>query len=233
MSSRRVIVQTPTMLSRVSEAFGIAAERISAILPAVYDFPESHACSGRLNPMRKVSVGLRLLYVGSRSNYKNVGILLNLMKRLRTLLPDLKLFLTWPPDHPACCVEGVVGLGYLGRGELREAYELATALIMPSLVETVGLPMLEAMNLGTPVLAADRPYAHDICEDAALFFDPFDSGDLANKLLYLLGDERLRRKLISSGHDVVRKRCLDRPYERILDILASFAFVRDQEKLVI
>jgi len=53
-----------------------------------------------------------------------------------------------------------VGIGQLKTGSLRRVYELATVLVQPSLTETVGLPMLEAMSVGTPVLAADRPYAH-------------------------------------------------------------------------
>jgi len=231
-SARRVIVQTPTMLKRVAEAFGMAEERITAILPAVSDFPELQILSDRLAPMRETRAGSRLLYVGNQSAYKNVGLLVGQMKRLRARLPNLKLFLTWPPDHPACREEGVIGLGYLNRDELRETYELATALVMPSLVETVGLPMLEAMNLGTPVLAADRPYAHDICEDAALFFDPLDPSDLANKVLGLLDDECLRRNLISMGRCVARKRSSERPYERMLDILASVVSVQVQKEFV-
>jgi glycosyltransferase involved in cell wall biosynthesis len=220
------------MLKRVAEAFGMAEERITAILPAVSDFPELQILSDRLAPMRETRAGSRLLYVGNQSAYKNVGLLVGQMKRLRARLPNLKLFLTWPPDHPACREEGVIGLGYLNRDELRETYELATALVMPSLVETVGLPMLEAMNLGTPVLAADRPYAHDICEDAALFFDPLDPSDLANKVLGLLDDECLRRNLISMGRCVARKRSSERPYERMLDILASVVSVQVQKEFV-
>jgi glycosyltransferase involved in cell wall biosynthesis len=181
--------------------------------------------------MRETQPTLRLLYVGNQSAYKNVTFVIGAMRELRAGLPSLKLFLTWPVDHPACRMEGVVGLGYLRGAELREAYELATVLVMPSLVETVGLPMLEAMSAGTPVVAADRPYAHDVCEDAAVFFDPLDVGDLTGKIFAVLGDERLRDKLVQSGQDVIRKRRSAKPYERMLDIVANAAAGRGQIEL--
>src|SRR3989442_11549023 len=73
------------------------------------------------------------------------------------------------PDHMGRVMQGVKQEGFLPTrptlfgygGSLREAYELATLVVLPSLAETVGLPMPEAMSVGTPVLAADRAYAHD------------------------------------------------------------------------
>ena len=225
-SSRRVIVQTPTMLRRVAETFRIPSARITVALPTVSDLPNPVTPSNRLATMRDTKVGLRLLYVGNESPYKNVSFLIGAMGRLRACLPDVTLFLTWPPEHLACRVEGVVGLGYLRGAELREAYELATALVMPSLVETVGLPMFEAMNVGTPVLAANRPYAHDVCEDTAIFFDPLDLEDFVGKVLRLLADECLRMDLSCRGHKLIEKRRSERPYERILDVVAEVASAR-------
>jgi glycosyltransferase involved in cell wall biosynthesis len=231
-ASRQVIVQTPTMRRRVAEAFCIPEERISVVLPAVGDLPEVTAPSGQLAAVRAAEAGRRLLYVGSASAYKNVDVVVSAMKRLRDLLPGLSLFLTWPPDHPVCRTGGVVGLGYLQGTALREAYELATVLIMPSLVETVGLPMLEAMNLGTPVLAADRPYAHDVGEDGAMFFDPLDASDLARKIMDILRDECLRGDLRTRGHDLIRRRRAERPYERVLDVVAGVASICSQTEVL-
>jgi glycosyltransferase involved in cell wall biosynthesis len=222
-SSWQVIVQTPTMLRRIAETFRIPPTRITVVLPVVNDLPKPVTLSDRLAVMRDAKAGLRLLYVGNQSSYKNVNFLVSAMSSLRVLLPDLRLFLTWPPDHPARRAEGVVGLGYLHGAELREAYELATALIMPSFVETVGLPMLEAMNVGTPVLAANRPYAHDVSEDAALFFDPVDVSDLTSKVSALLSDKCVRENLVRKGRDLLRRRQSERPYTRMLDIVAAAA----------
>jgi glycosyltransferase involved in cell wall biosynthesis len=104
---------------------------------------------------------------------------------------------------------------------LTEAYTLADLLIMPSLQETVGLPMLEAMNAGTPVLAADRPYAREICQDAASFFDPTDAGDLAFRIEALLADVSLRQALSRKGRDITLKRRTLEPYRKLLNVAAE------------
>jgi glycosyltransferase involved in cell wall biosynthesis len=223
-SSQHVIVQTPTMRKRVAEEFRLPPERISVILPAVSDLPPPIIPSERLATMRATNTGLRLLYVGNQSAYKNVELVVRAFGKLRTLLNGLKLFLTWPPDHPVCRSDGIVGLGYLQGAVLREAYELATVLVMPSLMETVGFPMLEAMSVGTPVIAADLPYAHDVCGEAAVFFDPLDTDDLAAKAADLLGSQQLQRDLISRGYNVIQRRRAERPYEDIIDILAAVAY---------
>ena len=69
---------------------------------------------------------------------------------------------------------------------------------------------------GTPVLAADRPYARDVCEDAALFFDPLDSDALARAAIELLQDAELRQKLVARGYELVARRRAARPYSRLV-----------------
>ena len=223
-ASQAIIVQTPTMQRLVAEAFAVPDSRISVVLPPSYDLPRPTSPSPQLHAMRGVAQGLRMLYVGNQSGYKNVRLIVESMRALRWRIPGLTLFLTWPEDDAFCRVEGVVGLGYLREGAiLREAYELATAVIMPSLAETVGFPMLEAMNAGTPVLAADRPYAHDICEDAAVFFNPFSAEDLISKVVRLMSDEGLRRGMILRGRDLMGRRNAGTSYERMLSIVATAA----------
>jgi glycosyltransferase involved in cell wall biosynthesis len=133
------------------------------------------------------------------------------------------LFVIGPPTHEFEHGPEVIYLGAVPDSALREAYELASVLVMPSLHETIGLPMPEAMSAGTPVVAADRPYAHDVCEDAALFFDPQSSSDLIEKLSMVLEDSRLRATLQERGSELVRKRSEDRPYERLMDATLAIA----------
>jgi glycosyltransferase involved in cell wall biosynthesis len=159
-----------------------------------------------------------VLYVGNQSGYKNVDTLLAAAESLSQRLPDLKVFLTWPVD---CRVQrrsrNAVCLGYLEGGALTEAYRLADLFVMPSLVETVGLPLLEAMNAGVPIVAADRPYAHEICDDAAVFFDPFDVKALETSIEALLGDNVMRAEFAKRGRALACQRRAMRPYGRMLD----------------
>jgi len=147
------------------------------------------------------------------------------MAVLRRRLPDASLFATVPQEHPIVRADGVHHLPHLPPSTLREAYTLATALVMPSLVETVGLPMLEAASVGTPVVAADRPYARDVCGDAALYFDPLDPESLARQLALILCDETLRLRLAESGHKRAAARSAARPYERLVDLVVEQALM--------
>src|SRR5262249_33836628 len=134
---------------------------------------------------------------------------------------DASLFMTLEPNHPMVQMPGVVGLGYLAPAALAEAYGLADALVMPSIVETVGLPMLEAMHLGTPVVAADRPYAHDICGDAATYFDPGSPDDLQLAVSAVLSDERRRRSMLEASARLIAQRSNHKPYGRMIELLLS------------
>ena len=202
-SSREVFVQTPTMRHWVSRDFGVPIERIRVFTPAPRELPTPAVPTPALDQMHAAGSDRRLLYVGSTSPHKNLDMVARAIGRLRQRVPGVTLFVTCSAEHAVCRHEGVVGVGYLEPAELREAYELATVLVMPSLVETTALPMSEAMSVGTPVLAADRPYARDMCDGAALLFDPLDEADLAEKAANLLSDEGLRAALVSAGLQVV------------------------------
>jgi glycosyltransferase involved in cell wall biosynthesis len=217
-----VFVQTPTMRSWIAEAFEISRDRMAVVIPSVREFPVSD--DPVFAPaMDTVPADRRLLYVGNTSNYKNVTCAIAGMKQVRQRLPNAVLFLTWPPDHPACGVDGIVGLGYLTGSDLVGAYRAASAFVLPSLVESGNVTMMEAMSAGIPVLAADRPYAHDLCEDAALFFDPRDSAAFARAAIEVLTDERLRSILSRRGIELVQRRRGNRPYRILLDHLCRLA----------
>jgi len=76
---------------------------------------------------------------------------------------------------------------------------------MPSLYEGFGLPVVEAMACGTPVLAANTSSLPEVAGDAAVLFDPFDVNGIAEALAKVLSDERLRAGLREKG--LVRARC--------------------------
>lgn len=222
-TSRSVIVQTESLRAVLARSVGIPAERIAVVPPDVTIFPNGSGRSPRVRAMRATPAGFRLLYVGSPSPYKNVKVLIEAMGPIRSRFPDTTLFLTWPSTNPRREVPGVVRLGYLRPDALREAYEEATLLLMPSLAESAGLPMLEGMALGIPILAADRPYAHDVCGDAAVFFDPLDPTDLADKALALLGEAPRRAELARKGKARMADIRRLQPYQRMVDLLVSAA----------
>lgn len=95
-------------------------------------------------------------------------------------------------------------LGYVTVDNLIYLYRHARALVFPSLFEGFGLPVVEAMAAGCPVLAANATSLPEVGGGAALYFDPRSPGDLAVKLTGLLNSEDLRSDLIRRGRERAR-----------------------------
>jgi glycosyltransferase involved in cell wall biosynthesis len=90
---------------------------------------------------------------------------------------------------------------HLSDDELSRLYREAAFVVCPSLAEGFGLPPLEAMAHGTAVIASDIPAHRELLGDAALFFPPEDGEALAQSLLRLAGNARLRERLVRSGRE--------------------------------
>jgi glycosyltransferase involved in cell wall biosynthesis len=91
---------------------------------------------------------------------------------------------------------------YLGRvtdAELASLYHHSSAFVFPSLIEGFGLPGLEAMSVGTPVIAAYATCLPEVYGNAALYFEPTNPTDLADKITLLLHDHKLHQELSSKG----------------------------------
>jgi GT2 family glycosyltransferase len=137
--------------------------------------------------------------VGTRIARKNVASLADAGERLR----DLGIELVSAGSGRGYMRPGETppmrALGYVEEEHLPGLYTGALALAMPSLYEGFGLPVLEAMASGVPVVAADRTALPETCGDAALLVDPSDSEALADALRVAATDEGLRAALASKG----------------------------------
>jgi glycosyltransferase involved in cell wall biosynthesis len=95
--------------------------------------------------------------------------------------------------------EHVTHLGYVTDGELRALYENALCFVYPSMYEGFGLPPVEAMTCGCPVIVAKAASLPEICGDAALYCDPMDPRDIARAIRLLAGNSSLRDELRAKG----------------------------------
>ena len=100
---------------------------------------------------------------------------------------------------------GLKRLGYISEPDLPGLYSGALAFVLPSLYEGLGLPCLEAMASGVPVIAADRGALPETCGDAALLVDPEDHEEIARALQRVLADEQLRARLTAAGLERARE----------------------------
>lgn len=107
--------------------------------------------------------------------------------------------------------------GWVAPAELRALYRSALALVFPSLDEGFGLPILEAMGCGLPVLTSDRGATAEVAGDAALLADPRDTGALCAAMARLAGDAPLRERLAAAG----RGRAAAWTWARTADLTAA------------
>lgn len=144
-----------------------------------------------------------VLVVGSSKGYKNIARVFNAM---RTPLPGgIRLVVAggagaasytakgWTPP------EGTLFTGFVSDGALRALYEGAAVFAFPSRTEGFGLPPVEAMHCGAPVVAARAGAMPEVCGDAALLIDPEDTGAWRTALTEVLEDRALAARLRSAG----------------------------------
>lgn len=117
-----------------------------------------------------------ILYIGNRKPHKNLELLFDSF--LSSTLPkDFDLAISGPPPRINQALsaggrrESIIGLGNIPEDDLPKIYRGATAFIMPSLYEGFGLPVIEAMACGTPVLSSNKTCLPEIGGDAAIYFD--------------------------------------------------------------
>ena len=97
--------------------------------------------------------------------------------------------------------EKIKWLGRVTDTELRQYYAGALCFIYPSFYEGFGIPPLEAMACGTPVIASAIPAIQEVCQDAALYINPYDAKDIADKINLLIHNVDLQNDLIKKGSE--------------------------------
>ncbi len=190
------------------------ADRVCAVHNGVSDrfMPPPEGPAPRRSPDDKTTTRT-CLYVGRADPYKNLDGLLRAFARVRDELPfPLELVIAGPkddryPEAPALArelgVDGqVVWTGYLSDSELIRRYQTADLLILPSRYEGFGLPVIEAMACGTPVLCSTAAALREIAGQAALFADPDDIPGLARGMREILTQSALADRL---SHDGLRQ----------------------------
>jgi glycosyltransferase involved in cell wall biosynthesis len=107
------------------------------------------------------------------------------------------------------------------RRALARIFQQADLLVMPSLYESFGLPMLEAMACGTPVLASKLPALREIGGDAPLYFDPHDSEGLAERIRTVLTQGTLASDMRQRGLTRAAQFTWHRCAQHILEVMAD------------
>lgn len=145
----------------------------------------------------------QIVYTGNLYPHKNIGVLISAVERLQIKLKVICARSVFEKRLPKS--EYVEYLGRLSDEEMVKVYKNSQAFVFPSLIEGFGLPGLEAMAVGLPVIAARASCLPEIYGNAVLYFDPYDVDDLVSKINSVLTDEKLKKELIKNGLTQVKK----------------------------
>lgn len=114
--------------------------------------------------------------------------------------------------------DDVAKLGYVSDEDLNKLFNLATICVQPSFYEGFGMPPIEAMTVGCPVICSKTQVLVEVCGDACLYFDPNSVVDLAEKINMFITDNDLRKEYIKKGFEQVKKYSWDKAAKKTLEV---------------
>ncbi|MBF0100143.1 MAG: glycosyltransferase family 4 protein [Desulfobacterales bacterium] len=170
-----------------------------------------------------------ILFVGSIEPKKNLKRLFEAYQSLGVKIPLVivgKKAWLWKDEIQGIKPKsGIKLLHFVPDSYLPSLYQGALCFIFPSLYEGFGLPPLEAMHLGCPVAVSNTSSLPEVCGDSALYFDPYDTSDMANKIVQMIEDNHLRESLIKAGYLQSQKfsmenyaKRLSQAYQKVLHV---------------
>lgn len=204
----KVITVSEFTKQDIRSYFGYDPKKIVVTYEAVDPFPETMVDMPKV--LEKYDIRQPyLLYVGNAYPHKNLEKLVTLLQSLPAEQAHLQLVIVGKADYFQNRIRDLVqkaGLngcvrfpGYVPDAELSVLYRQAHAFIFPSLYEGFGLPPLEAMAYGTPVLSSDAACMKEILGTAALYFNPNETRGMLAALQQLERTPALRQQLITAG----------------------------------
>ncbi|MEO7270780.1 MAG: glycosyltransferase family 1 protein [Vicinamibacterales bacterium] len=195
-----VVVISEYTAAAVTTRLGVPRERLVLCPPGAPDWP-------RRGPWQP---GGPILYLGSAERRKNVPALLRAYGRLRAQHQEAPpLILAGRPPAAGSEVARLLEApelagqvehrGYVSEADRRRLFATAALLVVPSLDEGFGMPALEAMTIGLPVVAANRGALPEVTGDAAWLVDPLDDGGIAEGMRQVLSDTAATLTRIERG----------------------------------
>lgn len=208
--SRMTVCVSEYAKGQVMGEYRISGDRLRVIPNWIDD--EFLQMAGRADPGRPLVEGDYLLYVGNRAAHKNLKTLMDAFRLLSPVFPVLKVVVVGARMRPHDDVDAaasdpelagrVVQVPQVSDDRIRNYYAFARAFVFPTFIEGFGIPPLEALAFGVPVVCSDVPAVREVCGEAVRYADPADPGSFAREIRSALADPQ--------GNSAFRERGLER-----------------------
>lgn len=202
--SQAIITPTDYVKQDVVAFTGAAAEKVHVTYESADTITDPAEQVAALKGSRFI------MYIGRPTPHKNLLRLIEAFNQLQGSHPHLKLVLAGKLDANYRQIQqelqpkqkaNIIFTDFISEGQLRWLLENCSAYVFPSLSEGFGLPGIEAMIHGAPVVSSNATCLPEVYGDAAHYFDPLDVDNMTNAINEVLTNNTLRTRLISAGHD--------------------------------
>jgi glycosyltransferase involved in cell wall biosynthesis len=220
--SNALITFTKFVAQDVAEFAHVGKDKITVINLAAEEL------AGEAEPISKLSGRDFIMFTGRPLPHKNLYRLIEAFANLREKHPDLLLAIIGKKDasfdsyisfmEKLGVSNSVVFTDYVPDGQLKWALGHTKAYVFPSLSEGFGLPGLEAMHYGAPVVSSNATCLPEVYADAAHYFDPTDVNDIAQKINDVLSSAKLINELVKKGKIQIGKYSWKRMAEQTLAV---------------
>lgn len=214
-STKTIVTVSQTTKKEICQRLDIDPDKIFVIHSAV---------SEDFNRFEKVPIeGRYVLFVGSMDPRKNLSTLIAAFSRIKTQGISLKIVggkdAIFNYQELTASKPNIAFLGRVDDYTLFQLYSNAVAFVFPSVYEGFGLPPLEAMHRGCPVIGSDIEVLHEIYGESMLYFDPKDEQSIADAIDLICSSEEIRTELIENSKESIEKYTFEASSKRLIDLI--------------
>lgn len=213
--SNFIITQTHEAKSKINKNLKIPVENIY-VIPNVYSKIFDQYQNKNIENYRGTDK-VKIFCLSAPYPHKNISIIPKLVKEIELLKPNLNFeFIVTLPENDFLnkfnkelsdlgILNRVKNIGKLKLVDLPEVYSQSNVLFLPTLLEVYSVTYLESMRMGVPIVTTNFSFSKEVCQDAALYFEPFDYKEAAINIIRVIFDDNLRDVLLSKGEDIIRQ----------------------------
>ena len=220
---KKVITSSNFAKNEIIKVLNLSQEKIEVVYLAVDEKfkPQLYEKIKEVKDKYKINKNY-ILYLGNAKPHKNLNCLLSAWQLIdKKIKKDYILVLAGVGEKFYCNDADILIIPFVSEEELPALYSGAKVFVFPSVYEGFGLPPLEAMACGCPVISSNVSTMPEILNDACLYFNPFDINKISNVISEVVQSESLREKMRTKGFERVKIFTIEKMVNSLIKIFGS------------